>query len=58
MDHAPFAGRLPVFIGDDTTDEPAIAKAKALGGMGLHVQHDFGGQTQAVRDWLAASAAA
>jgi trehalose 6-phosphate phosphatase len=58
MDHAPFAGRLPVFIGDDTTDEPAIAKAKALGGMGLHVQHDFGGQTQAVRDWLAAYAAA
>jgi len=54
MARPPFAGRQPVFIGDDVTDEPAIALAKELGGMGLHVSRDFGGSPQAVRDWLAA----
>ncbi|MDE1907385.1 MAG: trehalose-phosphatase [Rhodospirillales bacterium] len=48
----PFAGRRPVFIGDDTTDEPAIARANEMGGSGLHVARDFGGSTQAVRAWL------
>lgn len=49
----PFAGRIPVFIGDDVTDEAAIAKASAMGGLGLHVGRDFGGSPQAVRNWLA-----
>ncbi len=53
MKHAPFAGREPVFIGDDVTDEPAIALANELGGAGLHVARDFGGNPQQVRDWLA-----
>lgn len=53
MQHAPFAGRIPVFVGDDTTDEEAIDAAKRLGGIGLHVHRDFDGKTQAVRDWLA-----
>jgi trehalose 6-phosphate phosphatase len=53
MRHAPFAGRRPVFIGDDVTDEPAIALAAALGGMGLHVARDFAGHPAAVRAWLA-----
>jgi len=48
----PFAGRTPIFIGDDTTDEPAIAMATRLGGNGLHVARDFGGKTEAVRGWL------
>ena len=52
MQHPPFAGRIPAFIGDDITDEPAIEKAIELGGIGLHVARDFGGQTQAVRDWI------
>ncbi len=52
---APFAGRLPVFIGDDTTDEPAIAMANELGGRGLHVKHDFAGEPANVRAWLAAA---
>ncbi len=47
-----FAGRLPVFIGDDVTDEPAIEAASQAGGAGLHVARDFGGQTAAVRSWL------
>ncbi len=53
MREAPFAGRVPIFVGDDVTDEPAIARAAALGGAGLHVGRDFGGSTQAVREWLA-----
>jgi trehalose 6-phosphate phosphatase len=55
MTIAPFAGRKPVFIGDDTTDEPAISMANELGGRGLHVKHDFGGETANVRAWLAAA---
>ena len=35
MAEAPFAGRLPVFVGDDTTDEDGIAAAHDLGGVGL-----------------------
>jgi trehalose 6-phosphate phosphatase len=53
MQTPPFAGRLPVFIGDDITDEPAIQKAAELGGIGLHVARDFAGRTQLVRDWIA-----
>ena len=54
MCDAPFAGRVPVFVGDDQTDEPAIALATALGGRGLHVGRDFAGQPAAVRAWLGA----
>lgn len=50
----PFAGRLPVFVGDDLTDEPAIARATALGGRGLHVGRDFTGGPAAVLAWLEA----
>ncbi|MFT4191010.1 MAG: trehalose-phosphatase [Comamonas sp.] len=32
-----FAQRVPVFIGDDTTDEAAIAAAQVLGGIGIKV---------------------
>ncbi|MEL7937026.1 trehalose-phosphatase [Pseudomonas delhiensis] len=33
----PFAGRRPLFIGDDHTDEPALALMPQLGGLGLSV---------------------
>ena len=52
MGIAPFAGRMPVFVGDDLTDEPAIARAIALGGRGLHVHRDFHGDPAAVLSWL------
>lgn len=51
----PFAGRLPLFIGDDVTDEDGIAAAQALGGRGLRVAEAFGSPA-GVRAWLAALA--
>ena len=52
----PFAGRAPVFIGDDVTDEDGMQAARALGGAGLRVDEWFG-TPDGVRAWLAASAA-
>ena len=51
----PFAGRYPVFIGDDVTDEDGMAAARQLGGAGLRVD-DWFGTPDGVRAWLAASA--
>ncbi|KXV46503.1 trehalose-phosphatase [Acetobacter tropicalis] len=51
MEAAPFAGRKPVFVGDDVTDEDGIAAAKRLGGAGLRIPTDFP-TPAAFRDWL------
>ncbi len=55
---APFAGRRPIFIGDDTTDEPAIAAALELGGIGLRVGPTTGLTPALIRDWLSEQAQA
>ena len=56
MTMSPFAGRIPVFVGDDVTDEDGFRAARAMGGLGLNVKETFGGQPSEVRRWLAAFA--
>jgi trehalose 6-phosphate phosphatase len=43
MSHTPFAGRQPVFIGDDVTDESVFAMLPAFGGTGFSVHRHFAG---------------
>jgi trehalose 6-phosphate phosphatase len=52
MARSPFSGRIPIFIGDDVTDEAGMAAARAAGGVGLKLQDAFG-TPAAFRDWLA-----
>lgn len=37
MQQSPFAGRIPVMIGDDTTDEAAMSAARSAGGFAIKV---------------------
>lgn len=55
----PFAGRVPVMIGDDTTDEDGFAAAQDLGGFGIRIGgrdsvalYRVATRTEAL-DWLA-----
>ncbi|HTH11247.1 trehalose-phosphatase [Acidovorax sp.] len=61
MTQAPFAGRMPVFVGDDVTDEAGFAAVQSLGGWGIKVGE---GPTMAqhrcmtpaaLRGWLSAA---
>lgn len=45
-----FAGRLPLYIGDDVTDEPAIALMSKLGGLGLSVGRALPGASAVFSD--------
>lgn len=63
MELHPFAGHLPVMLGDDLTDESAFAACEALGGYGILVgepreslaRYRLDGPER-VRDWLEAMA--
>lgn len=58
MRSAPFAGRTPLFAGDDVTDEAGFAMTQALGGVGLKVGEGPSvashrcDSPQALRSWL------
>jgi trehalose 6-phosphate phosphatase len=58
MQHSPFAGRTPVFLGDDTTDEDVFRMLPDYDGIGFSVgrridgaSHVFGSPGE-VRQWL------
>jgi trehalose 6-phosphate phosphatase len=59
MRHAPFSGRNPIFIGDDTTDEPVFGIISQFGGLGFSVGrvsavvNGHFEQPESVRAWLA-----
>lgn len=63
MAEAPFAGRTPVFVGDDVTDETGFASVRRLGGHAIKVGEGPSlaqwrcASPQALREWLAEAAA-
>ena len=61
MTEPPFAGRRPVFVGDDVTDEDGFQAVRDMDGVAVvvdgrvptHAQYRLGGVSE-VQDWLAA----
>ncbi len=53
MRYPPFAGRTPIFIGDDVTDEDGMRAARAHRGAGYRVPERFPAGPADVRAWLA-----
>lgn len=37
MAHAPFTRRVPIYVGDDLTDEPALGRVQVIGGVAIKV---------------------
>ncbi|WP_428421047.1 trehalose-phosphatase [Methylibium sp.] len=61
LTHPAFAGRRPVFVGDDATDEDGFAAVQAVGGLGIKIGAGPSGAQcrlsgpEAVRVWLQAA---
>jgi trehalose 6-phosphate phosphatase len=53
MAQEPFCHRIPIFAGDDMTDEHGFEAVTAMRGIALHVDEIFGGEPQRLRGWLA-----
>jgi trehalose 6-phosphate phosphatase len=59
MNHAPFFGRIPIFVGDDITDEDAFRVIPEFNGIGMSVGRKLPGvnglfrSAGEVRRWLA-----
>ena len=53
MSEEPYRRRIPVFAGDDVTDEDGFRAVEAMGGIPLRVDTAFGGEPERVRAWLA-----
>ena len=64
MRRPPFAGRIPVFVGDDVTDEDGLRAAAAEGGFGVKIGPDDTNaayrlpDTRAVHEWISRLTAA
>jgi trehalose 6-phosphate phosphatase len=52
MNVEPFRARIPVFVGDDRTDEDGFAAALERGGIALDVAIAFAGEPREMRHWL------
>lgn len=51
LERPPYAGRIPLFVGDDVTDDDGIRAARELDGFGFQVAPTFG-NAAGVRRWL------
>jgi trehalose 6-phosphate phosphatase len=52
MEEHPFTGRIPVFVGDDITDEDGFDACNRLGGFSIWVAEDPQARTTRARHWM------